>query len=165
MGVNNKLSEQYIVNQNNISGVIQWALDSYKKQYKKFKVLVETALKRSNNVNLVDICLEIFDFNLDHSADLEFSDEFAHITSTHSHRKLRGLNFSDYFMASDPEQNQFEGNLLRTKNTVTELQRLIRLFSNEVKAQNKKELKVISNEDSIPLRALKIIKSLSLLPQ
>ena len=45
-----------------------------------------------------------------------------------------------------------------------ELQKLIKMLSNESKSNNRKELKTLISEESTPLRALKIIKSLSLVP-
>lgn len=44
---------------------------------------------------------------------------------------------------------------------VIELQKLIKMLNNDGKTQNRKELKTLVSEESLPLRALKIIRSLS----
>lgn len=65
MGVNNKLADQFVVNQGSVGPILQWALDMHKKEYKKFRTAAETYLKRTNNLALLELCLDLFDFNSD----------------------------------------------------------------------------------------------------
>ncbi len=57
MGINNKLVDQYLVNQIGANSTLQWALDCYKKEYKKFKHSTEAFLKRTHNSNLLEVSL------------------------------------------------------------------------------------------------------------
>lgn len=57
MGINNKLVDQYLVNQIGANSTLQWALDCYKKEYKKFKHSTDAFLKRTHNSNLLEVSL------------------------------------------------------------------------------------------------------------
>lgn len=64
-------------------------------------------------------------------------------------------------MGSQGEENEMVNSVIKNKNLVIELQKLIKNLSNDSKTQNRKELKTLVSEEASPLRALKIIKSLS----
>lgn len=82
MGVNNKFSDHLIINPANVGTILQWSLDLYKKQYKKYKGLAEAYLKKNNRINLIDLCMQVFEFNLDQRINLDFDEDFKVLTNT-----------------------------------------------------------------------------------